>query len=69
MTCCVDDIQFCGIPCHYQDSKTLGSRDWVWVTATVKAEKHTLYKGDVGPILTALSVKPAEPAEPDVATF
>ena len=69
MTCCADDIQFCGIPCHYQDSKSLGSREWVWVTATVKAEKHTLYQNEVGPILTALSVKPAEPAEPDVATF
>ena len=37
--------------------------------AKIKAEKHTLYQGDVGPILTALSVKPAEPAQPDVATF
>jgi hypothetical protein len=65
----VDDIQFCGIPCHYKDSKNLGSRDWVWVKAKIKAEKHILYQGDVGPVLTALSVDPAEPAEPVVATF
>ena len=70
MTCCVDDIQFCGIPCRYEGAKQLVSRDWVMVEATVQAEKHPLYKGELGPVLTAISVKPgAEPAEPDVATF
>ena len=70
MTCCVDDIQFCGIPCKYADAKSLESRSWVMVTAKITAEKHPLYKGDIGPVLTALKVvKGAEPAEPDVATF
>ncbi len=70
MTCCVDDIQFCGIPCRYGDAKGLESRSWVMVTAKITAEKHPLYKGDVGPVLTALRVeKGAEPADPDVATF
>ncbi len=70
MTCCVDDIQFCGIPCRYDQAATLESRSWVMVTAKISAEKHPLYKGDVGPILTALEVvKGAEPADPDVATF
>ena len=70
MTCCVDDIQFCGIPCRYEKAATLESRSWVMVTAKITAEKHPLYKGDVGPVLTALQVVPgAEPAEPDVATF
>ena len=69
MTCCVDDIQFCGIPCRYADSKKLKSRDWVQVTARINAEKHPLYKGEVGPVLTALEVTPADPAQPDVATF
>ena len=70
MTCCVDDIQFCGIPCRYNQSKTLESRSWVMVTAKVSAEKHRLYKGDIGPVLTAISVeKNAEPANPDVAEF
>ena len=70
MTCCVDDIQFCGIPCRYHDSKTLESRSWVMVTAKISAEKHRLYKGDIGPVLTAISVeKNAEPANPDVAEF
>ena len=70
MTCCVDDIQFCGIPCKYPDAKTLESREWVMVTAKIATEKHPLYKGEVGPILTAIKViRGAEPAEPDVATF
>ena len=70
MTCCVDDIQFCGIPCRYAEAATLESRSWVMVTARVSAEKHKLYKGDIGPVLTALQVvKGAEPAVPDVCTF
>lgn len=70
MTCCVEDIQFCGIPCRYDQAATLESRSWVMVTAKISAEKHPLYKGEVGPILTALEVvKGAEPADPDVATF
>lgn len=70
MTCCVEDIQFCGIPCRYAGAGSLESRSWVWVTAKIDAEKHPLYKGDVGPVLTAISVETgAEPADPDVATF
>ena len=70
MTCCVEDIQFCGIPCRYDQSATLESRSWVVVTAKISAEKHPLYKGDIGPVLTAIRVeKGAEAAEPDVCTF
>lgn len=70
MTCCVEDIQFCGIPCRYEAAADLESRSWVMVTAKISAEKHRLYKGDVGPVLTALEVeKNAPPANPDVATF
>ena len=69
MTCCVDDIQFCGLPCKYAASKELQSRSWVMVEATIAAEKHRLYKGDLGPVLTALSVTPAAPAVEDVCTF
>ena len=70
MTCCVEDIQFCGIPCRYGEASKLESRSWVMVTAKITAEEHPLYKGDVGPMLTALSVETgAQPADPDVATF
>ena len=70
MTCCVEDIQFCGIPCRYKDAKNLESRSWVQVTAEISAEKHPLYKGDIGPVLTATEIrKNVPPADPDVATF
>ena len=70
MTCCVDDIQFCGIPCRYDQARTLESRSWVMVTARITAEKHRLYKGDLGPVLTAVEVvRDVEPANPDVAEF
>ncbi len=69
MTCCEDDIQFCGVPCKYEGSKGLTPRDWVSVTATISAEEHFLYQGELGPVLTAVRVEKAEPAEQDVATF
>ncbi|MBP3674262.1 MAG: hypothetical protein J6J18_10590 [Oscillospiraceae bacterium] len=70
MTCCVEDIQFCGIPCRYSEAGNLESRSWVMVTAKISAEKHKLYKGDMGPVLTAIEVvKGVDPADPDVATF
>lgn len=69
MTCCEDDIQFCGIPCRYERAKELEPRSWIALTATIRAEKHTLYQGELGPVLTAVKILPAEPAQPDVATF
>ena len=70
MTCCIDDIQFCGVPCHYPDAKNLEPRSWITVKASVKAEKHPLYKGELGPVLTALELTAdAAPAVEEVATF
>ena len=70
MTCCEADIAFCGIPCRYSDPKSLKTRSWVMVTGKITKEKHPLYNGEDGPILTAISVETgAEPAVPDVATF
>ena len=69
MTCCVDDIQFCGVPCRWAGAKELKSRSWVTVTARISAEKHTLYKGETGPVLTGISVEPAAPAVEEVCTF
>lgn len=70
MTCCADDIQFCGIPCNYSGAAKLEPREWVTVKARIHAERHPLYKGELGPVLTAISVHTgAEPANPDVATF
>lgn len=69
MTCCVEDIQFCGVPCQYAEAAKLKARSWVLITAKISAEKHPLYQGGVGPILTALSVEACSPAEQEVVTF
>ena len=68
MTCCVEDITFMGMPCQWDKRDDLKPRSWVMVTAKIEVKQHALYKG-VGPILKALSVEPAEEADPDVATF
>ena len=69
MTCCVDDIQFCGIPCDFVGAAMLEPRSWVDVIASIRAERHYLYNGELGPVMTAISVKPTEAAQQDVATF
>ena len=69
MTCCEDDIQFCGVPCNFIGADMLEPRSWVKVKASIRAEKHYLYNGELGPVLTAISVKPTEPATQEVVTF
>ena len=69
MTCCADDIQFCGVPCKYDKVKDLAPRSWIMVKASIRAEKHPLYQGELGPVLTAITIAPADPAEQDVCTF
>lgn len=68
MTCCADDIKYCGIACDWSGSKTLNTNEWAVVTAKFSVGNHKLYKSR-GPILTAVSVAKTTPAEPMVATF
>ena len=68
MTCCEADITFMGIPCRFVGADGLKPRSWVTVRAEVEVRYHNLYHG-VGPILNAISIAPAEPAQQQVATF
>jgi G3E family GTPase len=68
MTCCVEDIQFMGFVCQYPGGDKLSQREWVEVTAKISLRYHKMYK-DMGPILTALEVTPAEKPQEDVVTF
>ena len=68
MTCCVDDIEFMGYVCLYEGAEKLPQRSWVEVTAKVSIRYHKLYK-EMGPVLTAIEVTPAEKAAQDVVTF
>ncbi len=68
MTCCADDIQYCGIACDYSASKTLKTNDWVIVTAKFSYGNHKLYRSK-GPYLTAVEVALSSKPEIEVATF
>ncbi|MBR6825753.1 MAG: outer membrane insertion C- signal, partial [Oscillospiraceae bacterium] len=68
MTCCIDDIEFMGIPCKYEFAQSLKARSWIYLTAKVEVRFHSLYRG-IGPVLQAISVEDAEAPKEEVATF
>ena len=68
MTCCVDDIQYCGLACTLPYVMELQTRDWISVTAKIEFKKHRIYKGK-GPVLTVEKVVVCEPPEEQLATF
>ena len=68
MTCCADDIQYCGLACVMQNAMDLQTRDWVNVTAKIAFQKHTIYKGK-GPVLLAEKVIVCDAPEEQLATF
>ncbi len=68
MTCCADDIQYCGIACDWSGATTLKTNDWVIVTAELSIGNHKLYKSK-GPYLTAISVSRTTAPEETVAAF
>lgn len=68
MTCCVDDIEFMGIPCKYEKASELKAREWIMLTAKIEVRFHSIYRG-IGAVLQALTIEPAEAPEQDVATF
>ena len=69
MTCCADDIQYCGLACVLPDtSLSLQTRDWINLTAKVQFQKHRIYKGK-GPVLVAERAIVCNPPEEQLATF
>lgn len=68
MTCCADDIEYCGIVCKLNRSVNLKTRDWIVVTGKLLFENHKLYKGE-GPVIECTSFDYSLPADPELATF
>lgn len=68
MTCCADDIQYCGLACVLPAAMDLQTRDWINVTAKIQFQKHRIYKGK-GPVLVAERVIICEPPEEQLAVF
>ncbi|MBO7297925.1 MAG: GTPase [Clostridia bacterium] len=68
MTCCADDIQYCGLACVLPQTMDLQTRDWINITAKITFQKHRIYKGK-GPVLVAQRVIICEQPEEPLATF
>ncbi len=68
MTCCADDIQYCGFACVLPEAMDLQTRDWISVTGKLQLQKHRVYKGK-GPVLVAEKVIVCDPPEEQLATF
>jgi len=68
MTCCADDIQYCGLACVLPEVMDLNTRDWISVTGKIAFQKHRIYKGK-GPVLIAERVVICEEPEEQLATF
>ena len=68
MTCCVDDIQYCGIACVLPTEMQLKTKDWISVTGKIAFQKHRIYRGK-GPVLFAERVIIGEAPDEQVAVF
>ena len=68
MTCCVDDIQFLGMKCKYDEAYTLKHRSFVDFTGVVKVEFAKEYRG-LGPVLYATKVESASKPEDELVYF
>lgn len=68
MTCCVEDIQYIGFKCKYEDAPKLKNKDWIWLTAQIRYEFAKEYRGR-GPVLYVEQAEPAEAPEQDVVYF
>lgn len=70
MTCCADDIAYCGFVTKWADSDRIQNAQWIILTAKIDIRFSRLY-GKRGPILNCISAEPCEPLTGDdrVATF
>ncbi len=68
MTCCADDIAFCGLVSKVKDLSSVENSAWYYVTAEVDIRFSRMY-GKKGPIFNVLELTPAQPPDELVATF
>ena len=68
MTCCVEDIQFAGLVCQWQDARSIPDESWIVLTAKVEFKFSRAY-GKKGPVLSYVSHEKAIQPAQEVATF
>ena len=65
MVCCAEDVRFVGFIAKANGLPLPEPKTWQMITAEVKAEERTQYKG-VGPVLYVTKLEPCEPPEEEV---
>ena len=68
MTCCEDDIRFVGCLCRAEFTDLLKSRQWIYLTATIRYEYLKEY-GEEGPVLYGESYELTGAPEEDTVYF
>ena len=68
MTCCADDIQYCGLVSKVKDVSEVKNASWYIVTAEIDIRFSRLY-GKKGPVFNVKSLIDADAPEEQVATF
>lgn len=71
MTCCEDDIQFLGFICYIEDGSEnrFSHGDWVKVRVKFDYKEHEMYDYEEGPVLTLISIEPAQQPQQELVTF
>ena len=68
MTCCVEDIQFAGLVCAWEQAGSVKDDTWMVLTAKIEFRFHRAYNKR-GPVLTYIGHVPCEEPKDAVATF
>lgn len=71
MTCCADDTTFIGYLCRGKNAKEVEALDmgsWVEVTAVIDYRYEKVYH-EIGPVLLAQEIKPAQAPESELVYF
>ena len=68
MTCCADDIQYCGLVSKVDDISKISNSCWYIITAEIDIRFSRLY-GKKGPVLYVKEIISSDAPEEQIATF
>ena len=68
MTCCADDVAFCGLVSKVKDLSSVENSQWYMVTAEIDVRFSRMY-GKKGPIYNVIKMEKTDAPEELVATF
>ncbi len=68
MTCCIDDVQFCGLACVFAKAPALDTGDWAVIEGKIKVESNKLYRTQ-GPVIYVKDYSITSTPRQEIATF